>query len=217
MRIISPSLLSANFAALGEDIKMIESSEAEWLHVDVMDGVFVTNISYGYPILEVASRLSSKVIDVHLMITQPENHLKRFVEAGADMLTFHLEATTKVDECIEIIRAAGAKVGISIKPATPVERVRELLPLVDMVLVMSVEPGYGGQGFIEGSVERVSQLKGMITEDGYDVLIEVDGGISTRNSQMLFDAGADVLVAGSSVFKSADPRATIKEILTYEK
>lgn len=217
MRIISPSLLSANFAALGEDIKMIESSEAEWLHVDVMDGVFVTNISYGYPILEVASRLSSKVIDVHLMITQPENHLKRFVEAGADMLTFHLEATTKVNECIEIIRAAGAKVGISIKPATPVESVRELLPLVDMVLIMSVEPGYGGQGFIEGSVERVSQLKGMITQSGCDVLIEVDGGISTRNSQMLFDAGADVLVAGSSVFKSASPRATIKEMLTYEK
>lgn len=213
MRIISPSLLAANFAALGEDINMIESSAAQWLHIDVMDGVFVTNISYGFPILEVASRLSSKVIDVHLMITEPERYLERFVEAGAQILTFHLEATSKVRECIDIIRSSGAKVGISIKPATPVESVREYLPLVDMVLIMSVEPGYGGQGFIEDTLERVAELKAMINQSGDSVLIEVDGGVSPKNSQSLFEAGADALVAGSSIFKNDDPHGVIDKML----
>ncbi len=213
MRIISPSLLAANFAALGEDIKTLESSAAQWLHIDVMDGVFVTNISYGFPILEVASKLSSKVIDVHLMITQPERYLERFVESGAQILTFHLEATEQPLRCIEIIRRCGAKVGISIKPETPVEQVREYLPLIDMVLIMSVEPGYGGQGFIEGSIERVAELKAMISQEGHDLLIEVDGGISPKNSSALFEAGADALVAGSSIFKGGNPCEVIRQML----
>lgn len=178
-----------------------------------MDGVFVTNISYGFPILEVASRLSSKLIDVHLMIIEPERYLQRFVEAGAQMLTFHLEASEQPMKCIDIIKESGAKVGISIKPKTSVETLREYLPHIDMILVMSVEPGYGGQGFIEGSLERVAMVKEMITQSGYDILIEVDGGISPKNSQALFQAGADVLVAGSSVFKSDNPAGVIDEML----
>lgn len=213
MRIISPSILAADFGNLGRDVAMLNESRAEWIHFDVMDGVFVPNISFGFPVLQSVRSATEKVLDVHLMIVDPIRYVKRFAEAGADIITFHYEATENPRECIAAIREAGAKVGISIKPATDVSVLGELLKEIDMVLVMSVEPGFGGQSFIGSSLDKISRLKGMILESGADCLIEVDGGISERNAASIFAAGADVLVAGSSVFKAAEPESEILKML----
>lgn len=206
-------MLSADFGNLARDTRMIDESAAEWVHIDVMDGRFVPNISFGFPVLKSIVAATDKFMDVHLMIVEPETYLERFVKAGADLVTFHVEATDKVEECIRIVREAGAKVGISIKPATPVEAIREWLPMVDLVLVMSVEPGFGGQKFIPGSTDKVRELKALREELGADYLIELDGGVCRDNAAMLFEAGCDVLVAGSAVFGAADPKAEILTLL----
>ncbi len=212
-RTVAPSMLSADFGHLERDTRMIDRSAAEWVHIDVMDGVFVPNISFGFPVMKPIRKATSKFLDVHLMIVAPEKYVARFVEAGADLVTFHLEATEDPAGCIARIREAGAKVGVSIKPATPVEALREVLPAVDLVLVMSVEPGFGGQSFIPGSLDRIRELRALATELGLATIIEVDGGISAANAREVFEAGAEVLVAGSAVFKAADPEAEIRRIL----
>ena len=206
-------MLSADFGNLERDTQMIDRSAAEWVHIDVMDGVFVPNISFGFPVMKPIRKASDKVLDVHLMIVDPEKYVARFAEAGADIVTFHYEATQTPREAIRLIRESGAKVGISIKPKTPVEVLRELLPEVDLVLVMSVEPGFGGQSFIEGSTDKVRELRKMIDEVGLNVTIEIDGGVSAANARELYEAGCDALVAGSAVFKAADPEAEILKIL----
>ena len=206
-------MLSADFGHLDRDTRMIDRSLAEWIHIDVMDGVFVPNISFGFPVLKAIDAASDKFMDVHLMIVEPERYVKRFAEAGADLITFHAEATSDPQACIEMIRQAGVKAGISIKPATPVETVEQWLPMLDLVLVMSVEPGFGGQSFIGGSVEKVKRLRSMIDGGGFSTLIEIDGGVGPDNAGMLFAAGCDVLVAGSAIFRSPDPEATIVNML----
>ena len=206
-------MLSADFGHLERDTKMIDRSAAEWVHIDVMDGVFVPNISFGFPVLKAITSATKKFMDVHLMIVEPEKYVARFAEAGADLVTFHWEATEKVQECIDLIREKGVKVGISIKPKTPVSVLEEILPQLDLVLIMSVEPGFGGQSFIEGSTEKVRELKAMIERKGLKTLIEIDGGVSRHNARELYEAGCDALVAGSAVFKAADPEAEVLAIL----
>ncbi|MBD5068326.1 MAG: ribulose-phosphate 3-epimerase [Alistipes sp.] len=212
-RIVAPSMLSADFGHLDRDTRTVDRSAAEWIHIDVMDGLFVPNISFGFPVLKAIRRASAKCLDVHLMIVEPERYVERFVEAGADVVTFHFEAARDIPACIDLIRRAGARVGISLKPATPVAVLRDILPLVDMVLIMSVEPGFGGQSFMPASLQKVAELRAMIREQGLATLIEVDGGISAANARALYDAGADILVAGSSVFGAADPEQEISHLL----
>lgn len=212
-RIVAPSMLSADFGHLDRDTRTVDRSAAEWIHIDVMDGLFVPNISFGFPVLKAIRRASAKCLDVHLMIVEPERYVERFVEAGADVVTFHFEAARDIPACIDLIRRAGARVGISLKPATPVAVLRDILPLVDMVLIMSVEPGFGGQSFIPASLQKIAELRAMIREQGLATLIEVDGGISAANARALYDAGADILVAGSSVFGAADPEQEISHLL----
>ena len=212
-RIISPSMLSADFGNLERDTKMIDRSAAEWVHIDVMDGVFVPNISFGFPVMKPIRKATNKVLDVHLMIVEPEKYVRRFVEAGADYVTFHYEATDDIEGCINAIREAGAKVGISIKPATDAAALTDILSKVDLVLVMSVEPGFGGQSFIDGSLDKIRDLAKMRREQGLDFIIEVDGGISAKNAAEVFNAGADALVAGSAGFGAADPEAEIVNML----
>ncbi len=212
-RIVAPSMLSADFGHLDRDTRMIDRSAAEWVHIDVMDGVFVPNISFGFPVMKAIRKATDKFLDVHLMIVDPERYVERFVEAGAGIVTFHYEAARDIAACIGRIRRAGAQAGISIKPATPAEVLREVLPSVDMVLVMSVEPGFGGQTFLPGALAKIAALRAMSRELGLDTVIEVDGGISARNAGEIYAAGADVLVAGSSVFGAADPEAEIVRML----
>ncbi len=212
-RIVSPSMLSADFGHLDRDTRMIDRSAAEWVHIDVMDGVFVPNISFGFPVLKAITSATEKFMDVHLMIVEPEKYVERFAQAGADLVTFHIEATDKVEECIELIRKSGAKVGVSIKPKTPVEALEPILDKIDLVLVMSVEPGFGGQSFIEGSTDKVRALRKMIDSKGLNVLIEIDGGVSRHNAGELYEAGCDALVAGSAVFKAPNPEEEIVAIL----
>lgn len=212
-RIIAPSVLAADFGHLDRDVRMIDRSEAAWVHIDVMDGLFVPNISFGFPVLRAIRQATAKPLDVHLMITAPERYVARFAHDGADRITFHLEATDDAAHCIALIRDSGVSAGLSIKPGTPVEALRPVLPLVDMVLIMSVEPGFGGQQFLPASLDRIAALRRMADELHPQLLIEVDGGISAANARTLFEAGADVLVAGSSVFKAADPAAEIAHML----
>lgn len=206
-------MLSADFGHLERDTQMIDRSAAAWVHIDVMDGVFVPNISFGFPVLKPIRRATKKFLDVHLMIVEPEKYVARFAEAGSDLITFHLEATCDAAACAALIRMSGARVGVSIKPATPVEALRELLPAVDLVLVMSVEPGFGGQSFIPGSLDKIRELRALSEELGTQTIIEVDGGISARNAGEVFAAGADVVVAGNAVFGAEDPEAEIVRIL----
>ena len=213
MRIVAPSILSADFGNLERDIKMIDRSVAEWVHVDIMDGVFVPNISFGFPVVKSVRKATAKVLDAHLMIVEPERYVKRFVEAGANYVTFHHEACANPRATIADIHSAGAKAGVSIKPATPVEAIFDYLGEVDMVLVMSVEPGFGGQSFKPESLDKVRALRKEIADKGYDCLIEIDGGISTKNAREVYGAGVDVAVAGSSVFCSENPEQTIIDIL----
>ena len=213
-RIISPSMLSADFGNLERDTKMIDRSAAEWVHIDVMDGVFVPNISFGFPLMKPMRKATEKVLDVHLMITAPEKYVTRFVEAGADYVTFHYEATENIQECIDLIRNAGAKVGISIKPGTEPEVLDKWIEQLDLILVMSVEPGFGGQKFMPSSIAKCEYLSKKKAEMGLDnLIIEVDGGISAANSRLLFDAGAEALVAGSSVFGAESPEQAIVDML----
>ncbi len=213
MRIISPSILSADFGNLERETKMLDSSAAEWVHIDVMDGCFVPNISFGFPVISAVRRYTNKVLDVHLMIVEPEKYLERFANAGSDYITFHIEATRDPQKCIDIIRQSGARVGVSIKPATSVKAIADLLPQLDLVLIMSVEPGFGGQSFMPTSLDKVAELRGLIDEAHLDCLIEIDGGISAKNAAQAFDAGCDAVVAGSAVFSAADPEAEIVAIL----
>ena len=212
-RIISPSMLSADFGNLERDTQMIDRSRAEWVHIDVMDGVFVPNISFGFPVMKPIRQATSKVLDVHLMIVEPEKYVERFFKDGADYVTFHIEATELAEHCIELIHNAGAKAGVSIKPATPTDVIRDILPKVELVLVMSVEPGFGGQSFMPIAVDKVKELAAMREEMGLDFTIEVDGGISSKNAALLFDAGAEALVAGSAVFKAESPEQEIINML----
>lgn len=213
-RIIAPSVLSADFGNLNQDIAMLDRSRAEWVHIDVMDGVFVPNISFGFPVMKPIRKATTKVLDVHLMITAPEKYVERFVEAGADYVTFHYETTENIDLCIDLIRKAGAKVGISIKPGTEPEVLDKWLDKLDLILVMSVEPGFGGQKFMPSSIAKCEYLSRKKEELGLsELIIEVDGGISASNSRLLFDAGAEALVAGSSVFGAESPEQAIVDML----
>ena len=199
--ILAPSILAADFKELGQAIKTIEENGAEYLHYDVMDGIFVPSISFGMPVLASIRSCTNQVMDVHLMITEPIRYIKEFKEAGADLITIHLEACEDVAATIKAIREAGLKVGLSIKPATEAEAIRPYLDQIDMILVMSVEPGFGGQKFIPESLDKIRALRAMVEEAGVDVDIEVDGGIYQANVKEVLDAGANIIVSGSRVFK----------------
>lgn len=202
MNILSPSILSADFWKLGEDIKAVEEAGVPYLHVDVMDGLFVPSISYGMPVLQCIRPNTKLFLDVHLMIVEPERYVEEFAACGADLINFHVEATEKVEETIALIRKTGKKIGLTIKPGTPVEALLPYLDKVDMVLIMTVEPGFGGQKLIPECLDKVSKLRGIINEKGLTVDIEVDGGINSSNVETALTAGANVIVAGSAVFKN---------------
>ena len=212
-RIISPSVLSADFGHLADDIAMLDRSEAEWVHIDVMDGVFVPNISFGFPLMPPLRKEPKKMLDTHLMIVNPEKYIERFAKAGADIVTIHLEATDDLHGAIATIKKAGVKAGVSIKPKTPVSAIVPYLNELDLVLIMSVEPGFGGQSFIEGSTEKVAELRREIDRCGSQAMIEIDGGITLDNAAEVYAAGCEVLVAGSTVFASPDPEETIHKLL----
>ena len=209
---IAPSILSADFGKLYEEIDMINRSEADWFHVDVMDGVFVPNISFGFPVMKPLLARAQKPLDVHLMIVDPDRYTKAFADAGAHILTVHVEACTHLHRTLTNIKQHNMKAGVAINPHTPVESIKEVLYLCDVVCLMSVNPGFGGQSFIENTYQKVRTLRAMITAAGTSTLIEIDGGVSLTNAKLLTDAGADVLVAGNTVFGSANPTQTIAEL-----
>ena len=209
---ISPSLLSADFLNLQKDIEMLNASEADWFHCDVMDGVFVPNISFGFPVLEQINKVAKKPLDVHLMIVQPEKFITQVKEVGGYMMTVHYEACTHLHRTVGAIHEAGMKAGVSLNPHTPVELLTDILDDLDLVLIMSVNPGFGGQKFIPNAVNKVTRLRKMIDERGLNTLIEIDGGVNLNTGKQLLDAGADVLVAGSFVFSSDNPSKTISEL-----
>lgn len=211
--IVAPSVLSADFLHLERDIQMLNESEAQWIHLDIMDGRFVPNISFGLPIVSAVSSITEKVCDVHLMIEEPEKYIEAFAKAGADVLTLHYEATRHLHRAMQQVRDAGMKAGVVLNPATPVELLRDVLPYLDLVLLMSVNPGFGGQKFIPRILDKTRRLRRMIDEGGYDVLIEVDGGVNAETGPQLVEAGADALVAGSYVFGSKDPAAAIRSLM----
>ena len=209
---IAPSVLAADFANLQRDIELINASQADWFHIDIMDGVFVPNISFGMPVLEAITKHATKTIDVHLMIVDPDRYIKTFKQLGADILTVHYEACTHLHRTLQAIKAEGMQAGVALNPHTPVHLLEDVIQDIDLVCIMSVNPGFGGQSFIENTYAKTAQLKELITRKGAKTLIEIDGGVTDKNAAALAQAGADVLVAGSFVFKSANPAQTIAEL-----
>ena len=212
MKLISPSLLSADFGHLERNIEMLNQSECDWLHVDVMDGMFVPNISFGMPVIKYIKKAARKPLDVHLMIMDPGRYIEAFKEAGADIITVHYEACTHLDRTLHAIKDAGLRCGAVLNPATPVALLEDSVQLCDVVLLMSVNPGFGGQKFIENTYNKVEQLRALCNRKNPQCLIEVDGGVNTENAPRLFATGADVLVAGNAVFKSPDPLKAIHDL-----
>lgn len=212
MPLIAPSMLSANFLKLEEEIEMINQSEADWFHLDVMDGRFVPNITFGMPIIAQMGKVACKPFDVHLMIVEPEKYIDAFAKAGADVLTIHYEASKHLHRSLQAIRAAGMKAGVSLNPHTPVSVLEDILEDIDLVLIMSVNPGFGGQKFIPRAIDKIKKLKGMIQAQGTDTLIEIDGGVTLENAGEIVAAGADVLVAGNTVFSAPDPAEMIAKL-----
>lgn len=212
MPLIAPSLLASNFLKLQDECTMLNESEADWFHLDVMDGVFVPNISFGLPVIEQIRTATKKTCDVHLMIIQPERYAEAFKKAGADILTVHYEACTHLHRNIQQIKGLGMQAGVSLNPANPVDVLKDILHDIDMVLIMSVNPGFGGQSFIPHTLQKIRDLRRMINERGLSTKIEIDGGVTLENAHSIVKAGADVLVAGSTVFKSANPKETISKL-----
>lgn len=214
--LVSPSLLSADFGNLAKDVEIINNSLADWIHCDIMDGIFVPNISIGFPVVAAVKRTAKKPLDVHLMIMDPDRYLARWKETGADILTVQYEACTHLNRTVSEIQRLGMKAGVAVNPHTPVALLKNILPYIDMVLIMTVNPGFGGQSFIMESYSKIAELKKMIDSGGYKVMIEVDGGVDTENAGKLVETGVDVLVAGNTVFNSKDPVATIKKLKQAE-
>ncbi|MBA0884471.1 ribulose-phosphate 3-epimerase [Flavobacterium undicola] len=210
--LIAPSVLAADFANLERDIKMINTSEADWFHIDIMDGVFVPNISFGMPVLEAIKRHATKTIDVHLMIVDPDRYISTFKKLGANVLTVHLEACTHLHRTLQAIKAEGMKAGVALNPHTNVDLLEDVINDIDLVCIMSVNPGFGGQSFIENTYDKIRKLKALINKKGASTIIEIDGGVTNKNAAQLVEAGADVLVAGSYVFSAADPIATVADL-----
>jgi ribulose-phosphate 3-epimerase len=210
--LVSPSLLAADFGYLARDILLVNNSEADWIHCDIMDGVFVPNISFGFPVIEHIKKIARKPLDVHLMIIDPDRYLEHFRDAGADILTVQYEACNHLHRTASEIRNLGMKAGVAVNPHTPVSLLKNTVPFIDMVLIMTVNPGFGGQSFIMESYDKIAELRKMIDEGGHKVLIEVDGGIDTGNARKLVDTGVNVLVAGYSIFSSSDPSGTIRNL-----
>ncbi|WP_297984151.1 ribulose-phosphate 3-epimerase [uncultured Chryseobacterium sp.] len=209
-KLIAPSLLSADFGNLERDINMLNTSQADWIHVDVMDGRFVPNISFGFPVMKTVQQHAKKFVDVHLMIVEPEKYVEEFINMGADLVSVHYEACTHLHRTINLIQDKGAKAGVVLNPSTPVLMLEDIISVVDLVLLMSVNPGFGGQKFIENTYKKIAETKDLILSNNSTALIEVDGGVNLENASKLFEAGADVLVAGNAVFSTSDPQKTIE-------
>lgn len=215
--LIAPSVLAADFANLQRDIEMINTSEADWFHIDIMDGVFVPNISFGMPVLDAINKHAKKTIDVHLMIVDPDRYIATFKKLGADVLTVHYEACTHLHRTLQAIKAEGMKAGVALNPHTNIDLLEDVIQDIDLVCIMSVNPGFGGQSFIENTYSKVEKLKALINKKNAPTLIEIDGGVTNKNAKQLVDAGADVLVAGSYVFGAQDPIATIADLKAITK